>query len=68
MKTVLKTPKQIAEIYGFCASYIRKLICQGTIKAEKMGRFYVVNPNDVKLYRRRHQNKLKKDHNHGSNK
>lgn len=57
-----KTPKEIAEEYGFSVSQIRKLICKGLIKAEKFGRFYVINSNDVKkLKRRRKPSTFQKD-------
>lgn len=64
---MLKTPKEIAEEYGFSVSHIRKLICQGRIKAEKLGQFYAIDPESVKgLKRRRRPNHVKKDDNNGS--
>lgn len=64
---MLKTPKEIAEEYGFSVSHIRKLIGQGRIKAEKVGRFYAINPAEVEhLERRRQPNHIKKDDNYGS--
>jgi len=63
---MLKTPKEIAEEYGFSVSHIRKLICQGRIKAEKLGRFYAIDPNNVRqLERRRSPNHSKKDADNG---
>lgn len=65
---MLKTPKEIAEEYGFAASYIRKMIRQGHIKAEKLGKFYAIDPSKLQgLKRRRYFNRVKKDDNHGSN-
>lgn len=66
---MLKTPKEIAKEHGFSVSHIRKLICQGRIKAKKIGQFYAIDPKSVKgLERRRKQNHLKKDDDNGSNK
>lgn len=66
---MLKTPKEIAELYGFSVSHIRKLIGQGRIKAEKIGRFYAINPATVEhLQRRRQPNHVKKDDDNGSDK
>jgi len=65
---MLKTPKEIAAEYGFSTSHIRKLICQGRIKAEKIGRFYAINPDKMKdIQRRRQPNNVKKDLSNGSN-
>lgn len=66
---MLKTPKQIAKEYGFSESHIRKLIHQGRIKAEKVGRHYVINSNcSLGIKRRRKLNRTIKDENHGSHK
>ena len=66
---MLKTPKQIADEYGFSVSHIRKLICQGRISAEKLGRFYAIDPENIKgLVRRRKPNHQKKDDDNGSHK
>lgn len=64
---MLKTPKEIAEKYGFSVSHIRKLICQGRIKAEKLGQFYAINPNTIKGLKRKRQPNVKKDLSNGSN-
>ena len=63
---MLKTPKEIAKEYGFSVSYIRKLICQGRIKAEKIGQFYAIDPLSIKDLKRRRQPNVKKDLNNGS--
>jgi FAD synthase len=64
---MLKTPKEIAIEYGFSVSHIRKLICQGHIKAEKLGQFYAIDPESVKgLKRKRQPNIAKKDLSNGS--
>lgn len=49
----MKTPKEIAKEYGFSESHIRKLICLGQIEAEKIGRFYVIDPAKVKNLKRK---------------
>ncbi len=64
---MLKTPKEIAKEYGFSVSHIRKLICQGRIKAEKLGQFYAIDPQSIKDLKRRRQPNVKKDLNYGSN-
>lgn len=66
---MLKTPKQIAEEYGFSASHIRKLINQGRIKAERVGKFYAINPDAMlDLKRRRKPNRFNKEDDNGSHK
>lgn len=64
MNIKLKTPKEVAEEYGFSVSHIRKLISQGTIPAEKLGRCYAINPDNIKDLRRRR--KLTKDDDNGT--
>lgn len=69
---MLKTPKQIADDYGFSVSHIRKLINQGRLKFEMLGNFYGIDPtlpeNVEGLKRRRKPNHVKKDDNYGSDK
>ncbi len=48
----LLSPSQIAKIYGFSSSQIRRLIRQGYIKAKKVGFFYVIDEKDVKDIKR----------------
>ncbi len=50
---MLKTTKDIAEEYGFSVSHIRKLIRQGKIEVQKLGRFYVIDTDKVKDLKRR---------------
>ena len=65
---MLKTPRQIAEEYGFSVSHIRKLINKGRIKAEKVGKCYAIDPNEIDYIHRRRRPNTNKDDEHGSNK
>lgn len=57
-KMRMLSPTQVAEIYGFSASQIRRLIKAGKIKAKKVGFFYAIEEKDVRnLKRRRALNK-----------
>ncbi len=57
----LLSPTEVAKRYGFSPSQIRRLIRNGTIKAEQVGAFYAVDEKDIKdLKRQRAVNKVKK--------
>lgn len=52
------SPAQVAKLYGFSASQIRRLIKAKKIKAKKVGFFYAIDEKDViSLKRRRALNK-----------
>lgn len=52
------SPAQVAKLYGFSESQIRRLIRAGKIKAQKIGFFYAIEEKDVhNLKRRRALNK-----------
>ena len=42
------TSFQVAEQLGFSADHIRRLICQGKIKATKLGNNWLIKPADLK--------------------
>lgn len=66
---MLKTPKEIAQQYGFSVSYIRRMINKGLIKAEKVGKCYAINTDNLhSVKRRRKPKKTDKDSSDGSNK
>jgi excisionase family DNA binding protein len=52
-KMALLSPKEVAKKYGFSASQIRRLIKDGFIKAEKIGRVYIINEKSIKSLKRR---------------
>ena len=61
---MLKSPKELAEELGFSASQIRRLICQGIIKAEKVGSYYAIDTRYLKdIKRRRSPNGIRKSKN-----
>lgn len=64
---MLKTPTEIAEEYGFSVSYIRKLLKQGKIPSEKIGKCYAIRTESLEIPRKRQSNLVKKDNTHGSN-
>lgn len=58
---MLKTTHEIADLYGFSASYIRKLITDGRIKAMIIGRMYLIDPETIgDLSRQREPRKKKR--------
>jgi len=58
---MLLSPKEVAEILGFSVSQVRRLICQGLIKAEKVGSYYAIDPRKIpNLKRRRSLNGTRK--------
>ena len=64
---MLKTTHEIAITYGFSASYIRKLINDGKIKAVTVGRMYLIDPSKIEELNRQRQprkKKRKKDNGH----
>lgn len=64
--SMLKSSKEVAEEYGYCESHIRKLIAQGRIKANKIGKCYVIETDDLPdMSRRRKPNLPKKDEDNG---
>jgi len=61
---MLLSPKELAEKLGFSVSQVRRLICQGVIKAEKVGSYYAIDPKKVpNLKRRRSLNGTRKSEN-----
>lgn len=46
------SPSQVAQLYGFSSSQIRRLIKSGRIKAKKVGFFYVIDEKDVRDLKR----------------
>lgn len=61
---MLKTTREIAKIYGFSSSYIRKLINDGKIKAVIFGKMYLIDTdhiNDIERQRQPRKKKRKKD-------
>lgn len=54
----LMSVDQVAKLYGFSSSQIRRLIREGKLKAQKVGMFYAIDAKDVKnLKKRRHDNR-----------
>ena len=48
----LLSPREVAARFGFTDSYIRKLIKQGKIKCEKVGRYYVIEEKSINNLKR----------------
>lgn len=48
---------EVALIYGFSSSQIRRLIRQGIIKAEKVGSYYIIKEKDVRNLKKRRKKK-----------
>ena len=46
-KDELLTTKQAAKIMGFSQQYINRLIKMGRLKAQKVGRFYIIRRGDL---------------------
>ncbi len=46
------TSAEVAEALGFSHDYVRKLILKGTIKAEKLGRNWIINKKNINRIRR----------------
>lgn len=44
-------------LVGFTPDHIRKLILDGKVKAEKIGKTWVIKQKDVKLIKRKRRNK-----------
>lgn len=55
----LITSAQAAKQLGFSADYIRHLILEGKIKAEKIGRNWVLYPSAIKNIKRVRSRKVK---------
>lgn len=53
------TSFEAAELLGFSPDHIRRLICQGRIKAIKLGNNWLIKPHDLKGIERRRQNSRK---------
>ena len=48
------TSAEAAEALGFSHDYVRKLILKGKIKAEKLGRNWIINKKNIdKIHRQR---------------
>jgi len=48
------TSAEVAQALGFSHDYVRKLILQGKIKAEKLGRNWIINIKNIdKIHRQR---------------
>lgn len=58
---MLKTTSEVAKIYGFSATYIRKMINDGRIEAIKIGKIYLIESDKmVKIDRIRSPRKKKR--------
>lgn len=48
------TSAEVAKALGFSHDYVRKLILKGTIKAEKLGRNWIINKKNIeRIHRQR---------------
>lgn len=59
------TSAEVAELYGFTPDHVRHLISQGKLKAEKIGRNWIVNKKHLKNLKR--QRKSSKELQHAGN-
>lgn len=46
------TSAEVAQVLGFSHDYVRKLILTGKIKAEKLGRNWIVNEKNIRKIQR----------------
>lgn len=44
------TPKEIAEKFGYNVEYIRRLVREGELRAEKIGMRYLIDPDSFREY------------------
>ena len=58
---VFFSASDIAKLVGYSASQIRRLICQGVIKAYRVGNFYAVDKNELDSIKKRLKKKQPKE-------
>ncbi len=52
-KDKILTSTQAAKQLGFARDYVRRLCANGIVKAEKLGKTWVINAKDLKKVKRR---------------
>ena len=60
------TSAEVAAVLGFSHDYVRKLILKGKIKAEKLGRNWIVNKKNINKVHRQRFPQVKESENNGS--
>lgn len=61
IKNQYLTTNEAAKLLGFNISHVRRLIKQGHIKAEKVGKDWIIVPNDVLHIKRRRKIRTNED-------
>lgn len=55
------TSRQVADKLGFTAEYIRRLCADGTLKAEKFGKTWIISITELKKLKRQRFPREKED-------
>jgi excisionase family DNA binding protein len=67
-KTNYITSTEAADILGFSRDYVRKLIIEGRLKAEKLGRNWIIEKKYLKKIHRKRAARIKEHLEDGSDK